>query len=207
MMRTGDFNPHFFDYPGFYIYVQLAVSVVRFIFGAMGGQWHALKDVSALDFYALGPGRHRLSRYRHGVRWSISPGCDGARAMRCSRAGLMAVHAAARAGITFHPDRRPDDLLRDAHAPCCPCAAQRARASSAGSSWRGAAAGLAAGTKYNGAIALILPVLACLDDPSMRDPRGWRRASPRSARPRRHFSSSRPIRSSTCHRSSTATER
>ena len=38
MMRTGDFNPHFFDYPGLYFYVQLGVAVLRFLAGATLGR-------------------------------------------------------------------------------------------------------------------------------------------------------------------------
>ena len=35
MMRSGSLNPHgFFDYPGLAIYVQLIVSVIRFVAGA-----------------------------------------------------------------------------------------------------------------------------------------------------------------------------
>ena len=45
MMKTGDFNPHFFDYPAFYMYVQLAVAIFRFMLGAMAGQWKALGEV------------------------------------------------------------------------------------------------------------------------------------------------------------------
>src|SRR5687767_15566255 len=45
MMRTGDFNPHFFDYPGFYIHVQLLVAVARFLAGATAGQWTSLDQV------------------------------------------------------------------------------------------------------------------------------------------------------------------
>ena len=39
MMRSGSLNPHFFDFPTLYIYVQLVVSIVRFVAGAIGGAW------------------------------------------------------------------------------------------------------------------------------------------------------------------------
>ena len=39
--------------------------------------------------------------------------------------------------------------------------------------WAGAAAGLAAATKYNGAVALLMPLLACLMTPRAKDPRLW----------------------------------
>ena len=54
MMRTGDFNPHFFDYPGLYFYVQLVVACLRFIAGATTGRWGALDQASAGDFYVWG---------------------------------------------------------------------------------------------------------------------------------------------------------
>ena len=54
MMRTGDFNPHFFDYPGLYIYIQVAVACTRFILGATAGEWQSLAQASPSDFYLWG---------------------------------------------------------------------------------------------------------------------------------------------------------
>ena len=54
MMKTGDFNPHFFDYPGLYLYTQLVVAVVRFLAGAMSGRWVSLSQVGPADFYLWG---------------------------------------------------------------------------------------------------------------------------------------------------------
>ena len=51
MMRTGDFNPRFYDYPGFYIYLQMVVACVRFLAGAMSGEWFALADARPEQFY------------------------------------------------------------------------------------------------------------------------------------------------------------
>ena len=44
MMRTGDFNPRFYDYPGLYIYLQLIVGCVRFVSGAMSGLWRSVNE-------------------------------------------------------------------------------------------------------------------------------------------------------------------
>ena len=41
MMKTGSFNPHFFDYPGLTFYMQLPVAIVRFLLGAIGGRFRA----------------------------------------------------------------------------------------------------------------------------------------------------------------------
>ena len=90
MMRTGDFNPHFFDYPTLYFYLQLGVAVLRFMVGASLGRWTSLDQVDAADFYL--PGRAVtallgtatvLLVYRIGLRW-------GARHAALA-AGLMAV--------------------------------------------------------------------------------------------------------------------
>jgi 4-amino-4-deoxy-L-arabinose transferase-like glycosyltransferase len=56
MMKTGDFNPHFFHYPGLYFYLLLPVACVKFVLGAAQGQWSALAQVSAADFYLWGRG-------------------------------------------------------------------------------------------------------------------------------------------------------
>src|SRR5262249_46868509 len=41
MIKTGDFNPHFFDYPALYMYLEAAASTLRFLAGAMEGRWAA----------------------------------------------------------------------------------------------------------------------------------------------------------------------
>src|SRR5687767_8936167 len=51
MIKTGDFHPHFFDYPGLYIYLQAAVAALRFIWGALHGAWTSLDGASTADFY------------------------------------------------------------------------------------------------------------------------------------------------------------
>ena len=54
IMKTGDLNPHFFDYPGLYMYVEAAVAVLRFLAGAMQGKWSALAQAPTEDFYLWG---------------------------------------------------------------------------------------------------------------------------------------------------------
>src|SRR5262245_47400070 len=44
MMRTGDFNPHFYDYPGLSIYIQLATGIVRFMTGSMAGLYRTVDE-------------------------------------------------------------------------------------------------------------------------------------------------------------------
>src|SRR5687768_15045418 len=91
MMRSGDFHPHFFDYPGLYIYAQLIVSVVRFLVGAVTGSWSSLEAAPTSEFYAWGRALTAtlgvatvLIVFQIGMRW-------GARHALLA-AGLMAVY-------------------------------------------------------------------------------------------------------------------
>ncbi len=63
-MRTGDFNPHFFDYPGLYFYLQLGVAVLRFLVGATLGQWTSLDQVDAGRLLPAGDAPSRRSSAR-----------------------------------------------------------------------------------------------------------------------------------------------
>jgi 4-amino-4-deoxy-L-arabinose transferase-like glycosyltransferase len=157
MMKTGDFNPHFFDYPGLYFYVQLGVACLRFLAGATAGHWTALDQVNTADFYLWGRAVTALLGtltivlvYQIGMRW-------GARHAALA-AGLMAVmplhvreshYVLTDVPVTFFVALALLLTLR-AH--------ERERA--VDFAWAGAAAGLAAGTKYPGAIALLLPLIA-----------------------------------------------
>ena len=51
IIKTGDFNPHFFDYPSLYIYVQALVAIPRFIWGAIDGEWGTLAAAPSSAFY------------------------------------------------------------------------------------------------------------------------------------------------------------
>ncbi len=158
MMRSGSLHPHFFDYPGLSLYVQLVVSIVRFIAGAIGGEWSSLAQASGGSFYLWGRFVTAsfgvatvLLVYQAGMRW-------GARhALLAS--GLMAV-------LPLHV-RYSHYVLTDTPLTffvtltflLSLVAHERGTLGSFASA--GAAAGLAAATKYNGGVALIMPLLAC----------------------------------------------
>src|SRR5688572_32749989 len=42
ILRTGDWNPHIFDYPTLVIYVHALVDILRFLWGALNGEWGSL---------------------------------------------------------------------------------------------------------------------------------------------------------------------
>jgi len=83
MMRSGSMHPHFFDYPGLQIYVQVAVSIARFLAGAISGEWSALGQADSGSFYLWGRAVTRCSASRLSSSFTRS-GCDGERATRCS---------------------------------------------------------------------------------------------------------------------------
>jgi 4-amino-4-deoxy-L-arabinose transferase-like glycosyltransferase len=157
MMRTGDFNPHFYDYPGLYIYVQLAVACARFVVGATAGEWKSLAQVSPGDFYHWGRAVTALLGtatvfllFHIGMRWGTRYGALAA--------GLLAV-------MPLHV-RESHFVLTDVpmtfFVTLTLLLSLRAheRASLAAFAGAGAAAGLAAGTTYPGALAVLLPLLA-----------------------------------------------
>jgi 4-amino-4-deoxy-L-arabinose transferase-like glycosyltransferase len=157
MMRTGDFNPHFFDYPGLYFYVQLGVAVVRFMVGATLGNWTSLDQVETANFYLTGRAVTALLGtltvllvYRIGMRW-------GARHAALA-AGLMAVMPLHVRESHFVLTDVPATFLITLTLLLTLSAHERERAASF--AWAGAAAGLAAATKYPGGLVIIVPLIA-----------------------------------------------
>src|SRR5262245_4303195 len=157
MMRTGDFNPRFFDYPGFYIHLQLVVASIRFLFGATAGQWQSLDQAAPTDFYLWGRAVTALMGtatvlivYLIGMRW-------GTRYAALS-AGLLAV-------MPIHV-RESHYILTDVPVTFFVALtfllALRANEQERTSAFAlaGVAAGLATATKYPGAVALLLPLVA-----------------------------------------------
>ncbi len=168
MMKTGDFNPHFFHYPSLYIYAQLVVACVRFLAGAMAGTFTSLNQAGASDFYAWGRAVTAILGtatvylvYRIGMRW-------GARHALLA-AGLLAV-------MPNHV-RESHYVLTDVPTTffCALTFLLALRAMEKGTlgamAWAGAAAGLAAGTKYNAIVVLVLPIIAVYSVPADRGPR------------------------------------
>lgn len=157
IMRSGDFNPHFYDYPTLYIYLQTAVACVRFLVGAMRGEWFSLAEIAPEQFYlwgravtaAFGTATVALV-YFIGLRWGTR--------YALVAAGLMAV-------MPMHV-RESHYVLTDVPATFFVTAAfllsLRAAETPRATAfmWAGAAAGLAAATKYPAGLVLLLPLIA-----------------------------------------------
>jgi 4-amino-4-deoxy-L-arabinose transferase-like glycosyltransferase len=157
MMRTGDLHPHFYDYPTLYIYVQLAVACVNFLVGASMGAWRSLGAVTSADFYLWGRAITALFGtvtvylvYQIGLRW-------GAR---------HALLAAALLAVMPNHVRESHFVLTDVPATFFVTLAYllSLRALEKGTprafAAAGAAAGLAAATKYYPGVAVLVPLVA-----------------------------------------------
>ena len=68
ILRTGDWNPHLFDYPTLVIYFHAVVAIVRFLWGALQGEWSSLDGFTDRR-RSTRPGRFAaaLHRRRDGV--------------------------------------------------------------------------------------------------------------------------------------------
>lgn len=168
MMKTADFNPHFFDYPGLYIYVEAAVATLRFMFGAIQGRWAGLAQAPIEEFYLWGRAVTALLGtatvwvvYRAAMRWGAQTALLAAVLI-----AVMPLHV-----------RESHYVLTDV--PCTFAVmltfllSLRAHEREAVGAFAlaGAAAGVAAAVKYNGVVALVLPLAACLMTPRLRGSR------------------------------------
>lgn len=157
MMKSGDFNPHFFDYPSFIFYMHLPVAVARFLFGAIGGKWASLNQVGPDDFYLwaraltalLGVGTVYLV-FQIGMRWGARHALLGS--------GLLAVLPMHVRESHFALTDVPVTFLATLTFLWSLAAHERPTVKSF--LWAGAAAGLTIGTKYNAGVILLLPLIA-----------------------------------------------
>jgi len=169
MMRAGSLSPHpFYDYPTLYMYVQLATYIVRFLLGALGGAWSSLAGIDPTTFYVWGRGVTALFGtatvllvFQAGMRW-------GARHALLA-AGLLAVMPLHVQSSHYVLADTPATFFITLALVLSLSAHERGTASAF--AWAGAAAGLAAATKYNGALALLMPLVACAMTPRARPSR------------------------------------
>nr|MBA2303326.1 glycosyltransferase family 39 protein [Acidobacteriota bacterium] len=168
MMKNGTLNPHFFDYGQLHIYIQLVVSIIRFIAGSVSGAWDSLGQATSSSFYfwgrvvtaAFGVATVLLV-FRIGLRWG-------------SRHALLA--AALMAVMPLHV-RYSHYVLTDTPLTFFVALAMllalgaHERPALRAFAFAGAAAGLAAAVKYNGGIALVMPLVVCWMTPGARPSR------------------------------------
>jgi 4-amino-4-deoxy-L-arabinose transferase-like glycosyltransferase len=160
ILRTGDWNPHIFDYPTLVIYFNALVAIVRFMWGALKGEWGSLDAFSIAAVYMTG----RVAAALIGVATVWLTYCLG-RELSSRRVALL---AAAQLAVRPIHVRESRFILTDV-----PMAALTTltvwlavRAGRLGTvrayAWAGIACGLAAAAKYNGGIAIVAPIAAWL---------------------------------------------
>lgn len=153
ILRTGDWNPHIFDYPTLVIYVHAMVAIVRFLWGALQGQWSSLDGLSITAVYLAG--RFAAALIGVGTVWlTYRIGTE----LSSRRVALL---AAAQMAVSPMHVRESHYILTDVPMAALTTLAVwlSVRAARLGTGraygWAGAACGLAAAAKYTGGIALV----------------------------------------------------
>jgi 4-amino-4-deoxy-L-arabinose transferase-like glycosyltransferase len=157
MLETNDWHPHFFFYPSLTFYLHAAVATGRYLLGAVAGEWTSLAAFDPAALYvaarvasaAIGAWTVWLL-YRIGVELE-SP------SLGLTAAAFLALHSMHVRESHFALADVPVTALTTL-AVLLACQAARHRSVRA-FAWAGFAVGLAASTKYNGAVA-IMAVLA-----------------------------------------------
>lgn len=165
MIRTGDFHPHFFDYGGLTLYLHTAVGVLAFMGGAMDGRWATLASFWEGDMLAAGRTATGLLGaltvllvFRIGLRWGVGVALVSALALALLPGHVREAHfILTDTPLTLFVTLALLLSLRAVESPGLGAVALA-----------GAAVGLAAAIKYNGAVALVMPLLAATALPSGR---------------------------------------
>jgi 4-amino-4-deoxy-L-arabinose transferase-like glycosyltransferase len=165
IVRSGDFNPHFFDYGGLTFYLHAAIVAVGFLKGAMDGAWGRLDQVWIGDFLvtartttALLGTLTILVVFHIGRRWGT--------AVALVSALLVAVLSAHVRESHFALTDVPLTLLV-ATTLLLSLRAAEARTLRA-LLLAGACVGLTTAIKYNGALVLVMPLIAAAALPGGR---------------------------------------
>ena len=159
MLKSGDFNPHVFECPTGYVYLQLGVALIGFLSGAVRHAWSAVEQVGAADFYvwgricsaAIGTATILLL-HQVGMRWGARHALLAAGLFAVMPLHVLASHVVVPdAPLVFAVTLT---LLLSLRAIEKPATLAFVLA--------GAAAGLSAGLEYNGFSALVMPIGAAL---------------------------------------------
>jgi 4-amino-4-deoxy-L-arabinose transferase-like glycosyltransferase len=160
ILRTGDWNPHLFDYPALVIYLHAVVDILRFLWGALNGDYPSLDAFPIAEVYQTG----RFVAAMIGVATVWLTYRIGTELASQPVALLAAAHLAVR---PLHV-RESHFILTDVPMTALTTLAVwlSARAARLGTvrayGWAGAVCGLAAAAKYNGGLVLIAVVSAWL---------------------------------------------
>ncbi len=158
ILWTGDWNLHRFNYPPFYAYLQTALYAIYFLGGAARGQWNQVLPFTLPEYYHLS----RLLTALFGTLTVLVVYLIGRR-LRGRRTGLL---AAALLGSGYlhviHSHYATFDVMVGLMAALTLLFSDliRTRREAKWYILAGLCAGLAGSTKYNGAVAIVIPFVA-----------------------------------------------
>lgn len=160
ILRTGDWDPHIFDYPTLVIYFHAVVAIVRFLWGALQGEWSSLDGFTIAAIYTTG----RIAAASIGV---VTVWLTYKLAAEVSTRGVALFAAALLAVLPIHV-RESHFILTDVPMTALTTlgvwlAVRAARLGTVRAYLlAGGACGLAAAAKYNGGIAIVAVATAWL---------------------------------------------
>ena len=172
ILQSGSWNPRGFDYPSLVVYLQACVTAVRFMWGALQGQWSSLGtfDISA----AYEAGRLVAAVIGTATVWLTY------RLGKDLDSRTLGVIAAAQLAVYPMHVRESHFILTDVPTTVCvlltvylTVRAGRVRTVAA-YAWAGCAAGLAAAAKYNGAVVVVVILLGWLLNERSSEDRWWK---------------------------------
>jgi 4-amino-4-deoxy-L-arabinose transferase-like glycosyltransferase len=160
ILHTGDWNPHVFNYPSLVIYLHAAVAIVRFLWGALSGQWASLDGFDIAAVYQAG----RFVTAMIGVATVWLTYALGMELASRRVALLAAAQMAVRPMHVRESHYALTDVPMTALVTLALWLALRAarRGTIRDYAWAGAACGLAAAAKYTGGVAFVGVVVAWL---------------------------------------------
>lgn len=160
ILHTGDWNTHLFDYPSLVIYLHADVAIVRFLWGALHGEWASLDAYSIAAVYATGRAvSAMIGTATVWLTWRLARELSGR---------AVALLAAAQLAVNPLHVRESHYILTDVPMTALAMLALwlAVRASRIRTvtvyAWAGAACGLAAAAKYNGGIVVVAVAAAWL---------------------------------------------
>jgi 4-amino-4-deoxy-L-arabinose transferase-like glycosyltransferase len=160
ILRTGDWNPHLFDYPTLVIYFNAVLAIVRFLWGALQGEWRSLDAFSTEAVYST-------LRFAAAVIGVVTVWITYRLGTELASRGVGLLAAAQLAVRPMHV-RESHFVLTDVPMTALTTVAMwmTVRAMRLGSvrayAWAGAACGFAAAAKYNGGLAILAVFAAWL---------------------------------------------
>lgn len=162
ILRTGDWNPHIFNYPSLVIYLHAWVDIARFLWGTVGGEWASLDGFDIAAVYQAG----RFVTAMIGVATVWLTYVVGMELAGRRVALLAAAQMAIRPMHVRESHYALTDVPMTALVTLALWLALRAarRGTIRDYAWAGAACGLAAAAKYTGGVALAGVVVAWLLD-------------------------------------------